>query len=688
MIVLADELPDFTSITPAGLAARIREQLTVCARELERIASQTEHATVENTLLPFELGYSELTASMRLLWTYTGSVGGSQWDVVEAELSAPLAEYADARYQDPRLFQRFEALAGSETDEQTARTISEHLKRFRASGAHLPEAPRQRLREINARLAVLETEFNQRVVRGSLVGAVPLSEADVSGLSANQRAGLAADAAQHPELADGQPFLAVLRAPTQQPLLTSLDSAAARARLLEAAMARGDGHDPHSDTRHIVLEMARLRAEKAEILGYTDYAAYIAALSTAGSSQAIDAFLTSLVEPARRNVEAEREALAAEYRADEAGPEASQRESGSFTAADWAYQRARSRREKTAIDEADLSPYFELWNVVENGVFFAANRLYGLEFVPRPELRGYAPDMRVWEVRDADGEVLGLFLGDYYARAGKAGGAWMHSLQDRSHRGHQRAIICNNLNITRPPEGEPTLLTWDEVTTSFHEFGHALHGFLSDVEWPSTAGTAVPRDFVEYPSQLNEVWAAHPQVLASYARHIETGAALPAEFAEYLRSGRGGDDGFAISEMLQAVLLDQAWHRLHIDDVPVDEAAVADFERQALQAAGVGTALIPPRYRSTYYKHVFGSDYSAGYYSYLWSEALDADTVDWLRTEGADGDDGGLNRRAGERLRTCVLSRGNSRDPMEGFRQLRGRDVDTQALLRRRNLAR
>jgi peptidyl-dipeptidase Dcp len=345
---------------------------------------------------------------------------------------------------------------------------------------------------------------------------------------------------------------------------------------------------------------------------------------------------------------------------------------------DWAFYSAKVRREKYAVDEQSLRPYFELDRVLRDGVFFAATSLYGITFHERSDLAGYHPDVRVWEVRNPDGTGLGLFLGDYYTRGSKRGGAWMNSLVDQSELLGTRPGVINNRTISKPPAGEPTLLTLDELRTAFHEFGHALHGLFSNVTYPRFSGTAVPRDFVEYPSQVNEMWILWPDVLANYARHHATGEPLPQDVVDRLNGARLWGEGFATTEYLGAALLDLAWHVLDGTEIPDDVLA---FEAKSLAAAGVAHALIPPRYRTGYFQHIFAGDgYAAGYYSYIWSEVLDAETVDWFT------ENGGLNRTNGDRFRQELLSRGNSRDPLESFRTLRGRDARLEPLLKRRGL--
>lgn len=672
-------LPDFSAVTPQGSAAKLREELAKHRAFIEEIASLDAPATVENTLIPFEQGDRALQATAEVTWTFIESVGGPEWEKVDTEITPLMASHEDDIYLDSRMFARFEELSTQQLDPQTAWAVSEHLKEFRAHGAHLRPESQARLRDISARMAELTTSIGQMIVRAGTAGAVPLTEAETAGLTASERAGLAENAAANADRALGASYLLNLTLPSQQLLSSSFEDPQVRQRILDASISRGDGHDPDSDPRELIVELVRLRAEQAELLGFANYAEYVAAQSTAGSSHAVDGLLSSMVPATAANLEREAGELEDFYTHSQGG--------NAFVPADWLYAQEALRASRFDLDNAELSSYLELSHVVEDGVFYAANRLYGLQFVARPDLAGYTPDVRVWEVREDDGTPLGLFLGDYYAREGKRGGAWMHSLSLPSEYGEDYAIILNNLNVTKPAAGEPTLLTWDQVNTCFHEFGHALHAFLSNVRWPSASGTNVPRDFVEFPSQVNEMWAAHPEVLDHYGRHWSTGEPMPERLRKALHASEGFAEGFNTSEILQAVLLDQAWHKLTVSDEFPAASEVESFEVRALTEAGVFSQWIPPRYRTGYFNHIFASGYAAGYYSYLWSEALDADTVDWFETEGAREGDGGLNRAAGQRMRECILSRGNSRNPLDGFEELRGRSVDTAALLRRRKLA-
>jgi peptidyl-dipeptidase Dcp len=357
-------------------------------------------------------------------------------------------------------------------------------------------------------------------------------------------------------------------------------------------------------------------------------------------------------------------------------------EGGDFELApwDWDFYAEKVRQERYAFDESQLKPYFEMMNVLENGVFHAANQLYGLRFERRTDLPTYHPDVVVYEVFDADGEPLALFLGDFYARPSKRGGAWMNAYVPQSGMFDTKPVVANHQNIPKPPEGQPTLMTFDEVTTMFHEFGHALHGMFSDVHYPRFSGTSVPRDFVEYPSQVNEMWATWPEILANYAKHHETGEPMPQELLDKVQAAEQFNQGFSTTEYLAASLLDQAWHQLSPEQIP-DAEGLLDFEAAALAKAGVDFAPVPPRYRSTYFSHIIGG-YSAGYYSYIWSEVLDADSVEWFK------ENGGLKRENGDHFRNTLLSQGGSKDAMELFRDFRGRDADITPLLERRGLNR
>ena len=655
-------LPPFTVLTPEHYGEAIEAGLARHLDEIRAIATNAEPATFENTALAMERSGQLLNRAAAAFFTLVSADASEQIRELETVLSPRFSAHQDEVYLNRRLFERFAAINTAGHESESVRLVDEYLREFRQSGIQLDGPGQERLRAINAGLARLGTEFGQRVKEGMKSAALLLEDAhDLAGLPADDVASAAeaARAAGH----DGK-YLLTLIQPGNQPALASLENRDVRRRLFEASVARGsDGGN--LDVLDLAREMAGLRAEKAQLLGFTNYAELVADRQTAPDFEAVQSMLSRMAPAAVRNADAEAAALA-----EVAGHP--------LEAWDWAYYSAKVRREKYDVDEQALRPYFELDRVITDGVFFAATSLYGITFQERADLHAYHPDVRIWEVRNEDGTSLGLFLGDYYARESKRGGAWMNSLVDQSSLLGTQPVVINTLNISKPPAGEPTLLTLDELRTLFHEFGHALHGLFSNVTYPRFSGTSVPRDFVEYPSQVNEMWIMWPQVLSHYAHHHVTGEPLPQDIVDRLNASRLWGEGFATTEYLGAALLDLAWHTLEPGEVPDD---ALEFEAKALAAAGIAHPLIPPRYRTGYFQHIFaGAGYAAGYYSYIWSEVLDAETVDWFT------ENGGLTRGNGERFRQELLSRGNSRDPLESFRKLRGREARLEPLLKRRGL--
>jgi peptidyl-dipeptidase Dcp len=655
-------LPPFADIGDDHYAEAVNAGLTDHLAEIQAIVDNPGTATFNNTALAMEKSGRLLDRAAASFFTLVSADASEAIRKLETELSPRFAAHQDAVYLNRPLYERFAAVDTAGLDAEAARLVEEYLKEFRQSGIQLDDAGQDRLRSLNAELSRLGTEFGQRVKEAMKSAALLLDSADdLAGLPQDEIASAAeaARVAGH----DGK-FLLTLIQPSNQPALASLDNRDVRRRLFEASVARGStGGD--LDVLDLVKSMVGLRAEKAALLGFANYAELVVDRQTAPDFGAVRSMLNRLAPAAVRNADAEATALA-----ESAGHP--------LEAWDWAYYSAKVRRERYTVDEQALRPYFELDRVLTDGVFFAATSLFGITFHERKDLAGYHEDVRIWEVRNADGTELGLFLGDYYTRETKRGGAWMNSLVDQSALLGTKPVVINNLNISKPPAGEPTLLTLDEVRTAFHEFGHALHGLFSNVTYPRFSGTSVPRDFVEYPSQVNEMWIMWPEVLSNYARHHATGEPLAQDVVDRLNESRLWGEGFATTEYLGAALLDLAWHVLDTDGVP---DAALEFEAKALAAAGVAHPLIPPRYRTGYFQHIFAGDgYSAGYYSYIWSEVLDAETVDWFT------ENGGLSRANGDRFRAELLSRGNSRDPLESFRTLRGRDAALEPLLKRRGL--
>ncbi|MCU1523827.1 MAG: dcp, partial [Microbacteriaceae bacterium] len=531
------------------------------------------------------------------------------------------------------------------------------------AGAGLDEAEKGRLRDYNQKLSTLTTRFEKNLLADTNELAVVIDDvAELDGLGAGEISA-AAEAAKERGL-DGK-YLVTLVLPTGHPYLDSLTNRAVRRRIMDASRARGSrGGD--NDNRELVLEITRLRAERARLLGFPNHAAYVTADETAKSPEAVASMLGRLAPVAARNARAEQTDL--QEQVGDAFP---------LEAADWALYTEKVRQARYDVDTAEMRPYFESERVMRDGVFFAANQVYGVTFTERPDLVAYHPDARVFEVKDEDGSPVGLYVLDLYTRDSKRGGAWMNPLISQNELLGHPVVVVNNLNVPKPAAGEPTLLSYDEVNTFFHEFGHALHGLFARVTYPKFAGTNVFRDFVEFPSQVNEMWMLWPEILANYAVHFETGAAMPQEFVDKIQASSAFNEGFKTSEYLAAALLDQAWHRITADDTVAD---VAEFEAEALAAVGLDNPAVPTRYSSAYFAHTFSGGYDAGYYSYIWSEVLDADTVEWFK------ENGGLTRANGDHFRSRLLGVGGSKDPLEAYRDFRGRDAVIEPLLERRGL--
>jgi len=665
-------LPPFDRITAGHFEPAFTAGMAEQRREVAAIVAQPEPATFSNTLEALERSGRLLDRVASVFFNLTGSVGDDELNAIEARVAPQLAEHSDAIRLDPRLFARIDAVfAGRHElglDAEQLRLLERYHLDFVRAGAGLDSDRQGRLREINAELSALTTAFRTRLTAETNELALHLSDrADLAGMPDDAISAAAAAAGAR----DLDGYLITLILPTEQPALTTLRDRSVRERLHRASVGRGMHGNEH-DTRELVVRIVERRGERARLLGFTDHAAYVVADQTAGSSQAVSQMLAGLVPPAVANARAEAAELEALLIADG--------EQAPLQPWDWAFYADRVRRDRYHVDTAALRPYFELARVVDDGVFAAAEQLYGLRFAPRTDLPRYHPDVQVYEVIGPDGAALGLFLADWYARDSKRGGAWMSTFLDQSHLLGHRPVVVINLNVPRPPDGEPALLTLDEVETAFHEFGHVLHGLLSDVHYPRLSGTSVPRDFVEFPSQVNEMWAMWPSLLARYAVHHTTGEPLPQERIDRVIAAQSYGEGFATTEYLAAALLDLEWHRRGAGEPAVPAAEVEAFEQAALERHGIALDLVPPRYRTSYFSHIFAGGYSAGYYSYIWSEVLDADTVDWFR------ENGGLRRENGAVFARELLSRGGAVDPMAAFAAVRGRPPRIEPLLKRRGL--
>lgn len=648
-------LPDFAAIdlgqvVPAverGIAEQNEEIAVICAEPAP---------TWENTVEAFEVSGATLDRATAWFFNLQGTDADSDFDAVAERIVPLLSAHSDQIYQNAELYRALQAV--TPPDDEESQRLHEHLLRaFRRRGAELDDAGQARLTELNQRLSVLSEQFGRNLLADTRKLAVRFDDAaELAGLPAARVEAAAAE--------DGG-YVLPIELPTIQSAQAELSSSASRHRLFAASRARG-----RESNVGVVTESVRLRAERARLLGYDTHADYVIELETAGTAAAARTLLRDLAPAASANAEAERK-LAAEL----AGGD-------SLDGADWPYWQARRREEELSLDEAELRRYFPLTQVLVDGVFYAAQRLYGINVIRREDLRAYRDDVHVWEVTDADGSELGLLITDYFARDSKRGGAWMSSFRRQSGLTGERPVVVNVMSITRPADGSDPLLSIDEVTTLFHEFGHALHGLLSDVRYPSFSGTSVPRDWVEFPSQINENWAFDPAVVRNFARHVDTGDVISEELLAAVQASRQFGQGFATAEYLAAAIIDLAWHSLTPEET-AGYTTVEDidaFEARALAEAGLRVAELAPRYASTYFNHIFAGGYSAGYYSYLWAEALDADGFDWF-TEQEDV------RAAGERFRELILSKGASRDYGAAFTALRGRDKDVGPLLARRGLA-
>jgi peptidyl-dipeptidase Dcp len=643
------------------------EQLT----EIDAITNQAEAPTFANTMVPLEQSGQLLNRVATIFFALSSAHTNDEIQAIEVDISPKLSAHSDAILLNPALFARVETLFQKRDslglDPESVRLIEENYKDFVRAGARLDAAQQERLKAINAELAELETRFGQNVLNGVNAAAVVVdSSEELSGLS-DAEIQAAADEATARDM-PGKYVIALINT-SGQPVLSSLDNRALRQRIMEVSLARGS-NGGEFDNREVLSRTAKLRAERAQLLGYPNHAAYVLEKETAQTVEAVNERLADLTPRAIANAKKELADLQAMIKAEGVDFQ--------LAAWDWAYYAEKVRKERYSFDESQLKPYLELNNVLEKGVFFAANQIYGITFKERTDLPVYQEDVRVFEVFDTDGSTLALFILDPFARATKRGGAWMNDYVLQSTLMGTKPIVANHLNILKPPAGEPALMTFDDVTSMFHEFGHALHGMFSNVTYPSFAGTNVPRDFVEYPSQVNEMWSTWPEVLRNYAVHYQTGEPMPTELLDKVLAAQKFNQGFATSEYLMAAITDMALHTLTPDEVPTADT-IMQFEADALTAAGANLDMLPPRYRLPYFSHIMGG-YSAGYYSYIWSEVLDADTVEWFK------ENGGMTRANGQHFRDTLLSHGGSEDAMSLFVKFRGAPPNVEPLLERRGL--
>ncbi|MFM9918457.1 M3 family metallopeptidase [Lacisediminihabitans sp. H27-G8] len=660
-------LPPFADITDDHYRPAFERGFEEQLAEISNITRRRDMPTFENTMIALEKSGQTLERVATVFFNKSSADSTDFTNDLEEEIAPLLAAHSDAIKLDAQLYWRIKTLHDQldqlDLDAESRYLVERYYAEFTLAGAGLDEAEKAKLREFNQKLSTLTTRFEKNLLADTNDLAVVIDDvADLDGLEAGEISA-AAEAAKDRGL-EGK-YLVTLVLPTGHPYLDALSTPAVRARIMDASRARGS-RGGVNDNRELVLEITRLRAQRARLLGFSNHAAYVTADETAKTPEAVAAMLGRLAPVAARNARAEQDDL--QLQVTDGAP---------ITAADWAFYTEKVRIAKYDVDTAQMRPYFEAERVLHDGVFFAANQVYGVTFTEREDLQAYHPDARVFEVHNEDGSPVGLYVLDLYTRDSKRGGAWMNPLISQNALLDQPVTVVNNLNVPKPAAGEPTLLTYDEVNTFFHEFGHALHGLFARVTYPKFAGTNVFRDFVEFPSQVNEMWMLWPEILANYAVHYQTGEPMPAAFVEKIQASSAFNEGFKTSEYLAAAMLDQAWHRLSADDT-VDD--VAEFEAEALAAAGLDNPAVPTRYSSAYFAHTFSGGYDAGYYSYIWSEVLDADTVDWFT------ENGGLTRANGDRFRDRLLGVGGSKDPLEAYRDFRGRDAVIEPLLKRRGL--
>ncbi|MDF0532893.1 M3 family metallopeptidase [Shewanella sp. A32] len=667
--VLQYQAPDFSQIHTQHFQPALEAGIAAHDREVQTIANQEALPTFDNTIVALEKSGALLGRVSAVFYNLSGSNSTPEIRRIQSEMAPKMAAHTDNINLNPTLFARIDTLYQQRQqlglNAEQIRLIEDYHQRFVLAGAQLSEAQKLQIRVLNEEQSKLTNEFQQRLLRLTKASAVVIDDvAQLDGLSDSAIRNAAKDAKDAGY--EGKYLLNITNT-TRQPVLAQLHNRELRQKIWQASANRGlSGAD---ETVSLVARLAQLRAEKAQLLGFDNWASYRLAPQMAKTPQAVFEMFGSMVPAVVANTQQEANAIQAMIT----------KTGGNFTLQpwDWAYYAEKVRQQQYDLDENSLKPYFEFNRVLQDGVFYTLNQLYGVTFKPRPDLPVYHPDVKAWEVFDADGTSLAIFYGDYFAREGKRGGAWMSSFVRQSTLLGQKPVVVNVMNIQKAPDGEPTFVSYDQVTTMFHELGHGTHGMFSNVTYPSLSGTAVSRDFVEFPSTFEEDWAGHPQVLANYAKHYQTGEPLPKDMLDKLLRSRSFNMGFDTLEYMSAALLDLEWHSLSAD-APLQN--VEQFEAKALAKHGVNLAAVPPRYRSSYFAHSFPGGYSASYYAYMWSEILAADAFAYVQTQG------GLNRDIGMKFRKAIREVGNSVPPMEAYENFRGQQPTTDGLLKRRGL--
>ncbi|MRG31137.1 peptidyl-dipeptidase Dcp [Enterobacter cancerogenus] len=665
--LLPYQAPRFDLIEDSHYRPAFDEALRQKRADIDAIIAQTSPPDFDNTVLALEKSGAMLSRVSSVFFAMTSAHTNDDLQALDEQFSTELAELANDIWLNDTLFSRVERVWQDRAalDAESRRLVEETWLHFVLAGARLNAAEKAELKTLNTESASLTSRFNQRLLAADNAGGLVVDDVQqLDGLSADQ-IGTAAQAATEKGLRDR--WLIPLLNTTQQPALAALRNRQTRERLFKAGWDRTQKGD-ENDTRELIRRLASLRARQAQLLGFEDYASWSTADQMAKTPAAALAFMRGIVPAARGR--AAREQADIQKVIDD--------EQGGFTveAWDWAYYAERVRSAKYALDESQIKPYFALNTVLHDGVFWAASELFGIRFVERFDIPVYHPDVRVWEIFDHTGEGMALFYGDFFARDSKSGGAWMGNFVEQSFESSARPVIYNVCNYQKPATGQTALLSWDDVITLFHEFGHTLHGLFASQRYATLSGTNTPRDFVEFPSQINEHWASHPRVFAHYARHYQTQEPVPDALRDKMLNATQFNKGYDMTELLSAALLDMNWHSIRgtVDNVE-------SFEAEALKKEGLDLPAIPPRYRSSYFAHIFGGGYAAGYYAYLWTQMLADDGYQWFVEQG------GLTRENGQKFREAILSRGNSTDLAELYRQWRGHDPRIEPMLENRGLS-
>ncbi|MBS9765947.1 MAG: M3 family metallopeptidase [Flavobacteriaceae bacterium] len=656
-------VPDFTKIKSEHFEPAFAKAMQKQSKDIDKIIKNTEKPSFENTILALEKSDKQLDDIRNIFFALTSANTDDVLKKTQQNLAPKLAEHKDKIYLNTALFEKvktvYEQLGQLKLDAESKKLIENYYTDFAIAGANLSKEKKKKLKEINARLASLSTEFNQVLLEANNAGAMYLTEDEMKGVSEGVKKAKK----------EGDKYKIALLNTTQQPLLQSLENREIRKKLFNSSMHRADGKE--HNTEDILSEMAILRAQKAAILGFPNYASWSMQKTMAKTPETVAKMYKGVIEPAVHKAKEEAKVIQKMITS----------QGGKFQLEpyDWNLYAEKVRKAKYDLDENQIKPYFNLKTVLEKGVFYVAEKLYGISFKERKDIPTYHPDVLVYELIEEDGSKLGLFYGDYFARDSKKGGAWMNNFVTQSKMYGKKPVIYNVCNYTKPAKGEPALLTYDEVSTLFHEFGHALHGFFANQQYPSLSGTSVARDFVEFPSQFNENWALYPEVLKNYAVHYKTGKVIPQSLIDKIKKAGTFNQGYSFTELLAAGNLDMQWHTIPAG-TEFEKINVGNFEKEALKSTGLLVKEVPTRYRSTYFSHIFGGGYAAGYYSYLWTEMLAHDAYDWFT------ENNGLNRKNGQRFREMILSQGNTQDYKKMYKEFRGSDPKIEPLLKARGL--